>query len=129
MIDDKNFRKIILEMIYHPESFAKEDYYEAFLEMTGRYLNEMVTSINLENALTEGMNDEEIEQLLFSIQQNNPDTDELDSANAAVRDMPRTIENLLSYLENIGGGITGSDFDAYGDDGFNTPGDDDDLAR
>ena len=120
MIDDNNFRKIVLDMMYHPEAYSKEDYYEAFLEMTGRYLNEMVTTINLENA---------IEELHFNIQQGNPDTDELDAANAAVRDMPRTIENLLSYLAGIEGGCADTGFDAYGDEGFNTPGDDDDLAR
>ena len=51
MIDDNNFRKIVLDMMYHPEAYSKEDYYEAFLEMTGRYLNEMVTTINLENVI------------------------------------------------------------------------------
>ena len=129
MIDDNNFRKIVLDMMYHPEAYSKEDYYEACLEMTGRYLNEMVTTINLENALTENMAEKEIEELLFNIQQGNPDTDELDAANAAVRDMPRTIENLLSYLAGIEGGCADTGFDAYGDEGFNTPGDDDDLAR
>ena len=129
MIDDNNFRKIVLAMMYHPEAYSKEDYYEAFLEMTGRYLNEMVTTINLENALAEGKAEKEVEELLFNIQQGNPDTDELDAANAAIRDMPRTIENLLSYLAGIEGGCVDSGFDAYGDDGFNTPGDDDDLAR
>ena len=129
MIDDNNFRKIVLDMMYHPEAYIKEDYYEAFLEMTGRYLNEMVTTINLENALAEGKAEKEVEELLFNIQQGNPDTDELDAANAAIRDMPRTIENLLSYLAGIEGGCADSGFDAYGDEGFNTPGDDDDLAR
>ena len=30
MIDDNNFRKIVLDMMYHPEAYSKEDYYEAF---------------------------------------------------------------------------------------------------
>ena len=129
MLNDEFFRETVEDIINNPDNYSKEELHEAFLDMTERYLNEMVTTINLENALTENMAEKEIEELLFNIQQGNPDTDELDAANAAVRDMPRTIENLLSYLAGIEGGCADTGFDAYGDDGFNTPGDDDDLAR
>ena len=129
MLNDEYFRQTVEDIINNPDNYSKEELHEAFLDMTERYLNEMVTTTNLENALTENMAEKEIEELLFNIQQGNPDTDELDAANAAVRDMPRTIENLLSYLAGIEGGCVDSGFDAYGDEGFNTPGDDDDLAR
>ena len=53
MLNDEFFRETVEDIINNPDNYTKDELYEAFMDMTERYLNEMVTSMNLENALTE----------------------------------------------------------------------------
>ena len=46
MINEGNFRENLDSLINDPDSWSKEDYYSAFLELTERYLNEMLNALN-----------------------------------------------------------------------------------
>ena len=53
MLNDGDFRKGLDKLMNHPDSCSKEELYVGFLEMTERYLNEMITTMNFENAIIE----------------------------------------------------------------------------
>ena len=68
------------------------------MDMTERYLNEMVTSMNLENALTEGLGKESADELIEQIATTNPCINDLDETNAQLPDKKEVIQNLLDYI-------------------------------
>ncbi len=53
MINEGNFRENMDSLINEPDSWSKEDYYNAFLELSERYLNEMINARNDEKAIME----------------------------------------------------------------------------
>ena len=109
MLNDEYFRQTVEDIINNPDNYTKDELYEAFLDMTERYLNEMVSSMNLENALTEGMGKESADALIEQIATTNPCINDLDETNAQVLDQKEVIQNLLDYVgfdlgaQSIGG--------------------------
>ena len=113
MLNDEFFRKNVEDIINNPESYTKEELYEAFLDMTERYLNEMVTSMNLENALTEGMGKENADELIEQVATTNPCINDLDETNAQLSDQKEVIQNLFDYVGfDLGSHSIGEDGDA-----------------
>ena len=109
MLNDEFFRQTLEDIINNPENYSKDELYEALLDMTERYLNEMVTSMNLENALTAGMDKESADELIEQIATTNPCINDLDDTNAQLQDRKEVIQNLLDYVgfdlgtQSIGG--------------------------
>jgi hypothetical protein len=97
MLNDEHFRETLEKLMYYPDSFSKEEIHLAFLEMTVRYLNEMVMTMNYEKTITEGMSKEAAENLIEQISTSNPCIDDLDRVNASESDIKEIIENLLIY--------------------------------
>ena len=95
MLNDEFFRQTLEDIINNPENYSKDELYEALLDMTERYLNEMVTSMNLENALTAGMDKESADELIEQIATTNPCINDLDDTNAQLQDRKEVIQNLL----------------------------------
>lgn len=98
MLNDEFFRETVEDIINNPDNYSKEELHEAFLDMTERYLNEMVTSMNLENALTEGLGKESADELIEQIATSNPCINDLDETNALLTDQKEVIQNLLDYI-------------------------------
>ena len=98
MLNDEYFRQTLEDIINNPDNYSKEELYEAFLDMTERYLNEMVSSMNLENALTEGLGKESADELIEQIATTNPCINDLDETNAQLPDQKEVIQNLLDYI-------------------------------
>lgn len=98
MLNDEFFRQTLEDIINNPDNYSKEELYEAFLDMTERYLNEMVSSMNLENALTEGLGKESADELIEQIATTNPCINDLDETNAQLPDQKEVIQNLLDYI-------------------------------
>ena len=99
MLNEGNFRENLINMIDNPDSYTKEQLYEAFLEITERYLDEMVSTLNYERAiiakLGEKKGNEEIERIVAA----NPAIADLENANAKEEDRREVIPNLLDYIE------------------------------
>jgi len=98
MLNDEYFRQTVEDLINNPDKYSKEELHEAFLDMTERYLNEMVTSMNLENALTEGLEKKAADELIEQIATSNPCINDLDETNATLSDQKEVIQNLLDYV-------------------------------
>ena len=93
------FRNTVEKVMNNPELYSKEDLQDLFLEMTERYLNEMVSCLNYERALINELGEEEGNQIIEQIATTNPSVSSLDSDNAAEPEVKERIENLLSYIE------------------------------
>ena len=93
------FRNTVKKVMNNPELYSKEDLQDLFLEMTERYLNEMVSCLNYERALINELGEEEGNQIIEQIATSNPSVSSLDSDNAAEPEVKERIENLLSYIE------------------------------
>lgn len=93
------FRNTVEKVMNNPELYSKEDLQDLFLEMTERYLNEMVSCLNYERALINELGEEEGNQIIEQIATSNPSVISLDSDNAAEPEVRERIENLLSYIE------------------------------
>lgn len=114
MINEGDFKESIEELLNNPDAYTKEEIYTAFLEMTVRYLDEMVTSTNLEKAITAGLGRTRADELLEEIATSNPCINDLDDVNANEPDLKEKIRNLMAFTEfEIGC------YGLGGDDGFN----------
>ncbi len=99
MINDGDFKENIIELLNKPEAYTREEIYTAFLEMTERYLNEMVTSMNLEKAITAGLGRDRADEILEEIATSNPCINDLDDTNAKEPDLKEKIRNLMAFTE------------------------------
>ena len=93
------FRNTVEKVMNNPELYSKEDLQDLFLEMTERYLNEMVSCLNYERALINELGEEEGNQIIEQIATSNPSVISLDSDNATEPEVRERIENILSYIE------------------------------
>ena len=99
MLNEGDFRKTVNDMISNPDSYTKEEYYTAFLEMTERYLDGMITTTSLEKAITDGMDEENANKILEDIATSNPSLNDLESINVKEPDQIEVIRNLMDYIE------------------------------
>ena len=113
MLNDEFFREKVEDIINNHDNYSKEELHEAFMDMTERYLNEMVTSMNLENALTEGLGRESADELIEQIATSNPCINDLDETNAQLPDQKEIIQNLFDYVAfDLGTHSIGGDDDS-----------------
>ena len=99
MLNEGDFRKTVNDMISNPDSYTKEEYYTAFLEMTERYLDGMITTTSLEKAITDGMDEENANKILEDIATSNPSLNDLESINVKEPHKIEVIRNLMDYIE------------------------------
>ena len=57
MFDDGDFKYVLVDIMNNPDNYSKEELHKAFLEMTERYLDEMISTLNLEHALTKDLSE------------------------------------------------------------------------
>jgi len=93
------FRNTVEKVMNNPELYSKEDLQDLFLEMTERYLNEMISCLNYERTLINELGEERGHQIIELIATSNPSLNSLDSDNASEPEVRERIENLLSYIE------------------------------
>ena len=99
MINEGDFKETVEELLSNPDAFTREEIYTAFLEMTARYLDEMVTSTNLEKAITAGLGRARADELLEEIATSNPCVNDLDNTNVMEPDLKERIRNLMAFTE------------------------------
>lgn len=111
MIDNENFRESVENIINNPDAYTKEEIHDAFIDMTERYLNEMITTMNLERAITDGFDKRRANEILEEIATSNPSANDLDMTNAHETNRAEVIRNLFDYTQFDLGclGIDGDD--------------------
>lgn len=99
MLDYGNFKTNLNKVLDNPESLSRDELFDAFVDMTERYLNEMVSTLNYERALINELGEEEGSQVIEQIATSNLAVRSLDESNSEEIDPRERINNLLSYIE------------------------------
>ena len=98
MLNEGNFRKTLLDIIDNPSNYTKDQLYDAFLEVTERYLDEMISTLNYEKAIIAKLGKEKGESEIERIAASNPAINDLEMTNAN-EDRRTVIYNLLVFTE------------------------------
>ena len=93
------FRNTVEKIMNNPELYSKEDLHDLFLEMTERYLNELISTMNYEKAIIESLGEEKGNEVIEKVATSNPDINALDQINGAETDKKILIRNLLDFIE------------------------------
>ena len=99
MLEQGDFLDNLYGMLKNPENYSKEQYHEAFLELTERYLNELISNLNTENELIQQLGEEKGSQLIEIMAIANPDFQELFARNKLTDNIQDRIDNLISFAE------------------------------
>ena len=100
MFNGNYFRDQLENIIDNPDSYTREEFYDAFLEITERYLNELIATINFENAIIASLGEEEGNKLIEKAATLDPAFNELSMINAQTTDKKEIIKNLLDFTES-----------------------------
>ena len=98
MIDGSDFQFHVEHFMNDRDSYSKEELYDAYLEMTERYLNEMINTLNFEAILIQQLGEEKGNEIIEKISTSNPFINELDNVNAQEADRKEVIRNLMAYI-------------------------------
>ena len=99
MLEQGDFLDNLYGMLKYPENYSKEQYHEAFLELTERYLNELISNLTTENELNQQLGEEKGSQLIEIMAIANPDFQELFARNKLTDNIQDRIDNLISFAE------------------------------
>ena len=95
------FRNTVEKIMNNPEKYSKEDLHDLFLEMTERYLNELLSTMNYEKAIIDSLGKEKGNEVIERVATSNPDINELDSINSEEEDIKNKIINLFNTIEKL----------------------------
>ena len=99
MLNNGNFRNNLIDLIDNPGKYTKEHLYEAFLEITERYLDEMVSTLSIERYILKEYGQEKGYSIIEILAASNPDIADLEQSNAEQVDKAYVIKNLLAFTE------------------------------
>ena len=99
MLHKGDFRENLFEMIKYPDSFTKEEYYDAFLIITEKYVNELIMNLNSENVILSHLGDEKGSALIEAFATSNPDLEQLDEELENMTTRSDRIKALMDYAE------------------------------
>ena len=111
MLHKGDFRENLFEMINYPDSFTKEEYYDAFLIITEKYVNELIMNLNNENVILSQLGDEKGSALIEAFALSNPDLEQLDEELENMNNRSDRIKALMDYAEYQYGYRIGADED------------------
>ena len=99
MYKTNDFRQGLRNVMDESKTISKGRLYDAFLEVTERYLYEMISILNLENAIISELGEERGSELIERIATSNPYLCDLDSSNSNELERKERINNLLAYID------------------------------
>ena len=79
MLNEGNFREKLLDMVNNPDPYTKDQYYEAFLEIAEKYLDELASTLTFEKSIISKCGKEKGEALIETIAISNPALSDLES--------------------------------------------------
>ena len=95
------FRNTVEKIMNNPELYSKEDLHDLFLEMTERYLNELLSTMNYEKAIIDSLGEEKGNEVIGKVATSNPDINALDQVNGREEDIKIKIINLFNAIEKM----------------------------
>ena len=95
------FRNTVEKIVNNPELYSKEDLHDLFLEMTERYLNELLSTMNYEKAIIESLGEERGSEVIETAATSNLDVYSVDSDNIEEDDIKNRIINLFNAIEKM----------------------------
>ena len=95
------FRNTVEKIMNNPELYSKEDLHDLFLEMTERYLTELLSSMNYEKAIIESLGEEKGNEVIEKVATSNPDINDVDHANGEEEEIKNKIINLFDAIEKM----------------------------
>lgn len=95
------FRSTVEKIMNNPESYTKEELHDLFLEMTERYLNELLSTMNYEKAIIDSLGEEKGNEVIEKVATSNPDINELDRVNGEEEEIKTKIINLFNAIEKM----------------------------
>ena len=99
MLNEGNFRENLIDMIYNPESYSKDQFYEAFLDMTERFLDELASTLTFEKSIIDKCGEERGEELIQHIASSNSVLSDLEQSYLFDKDQKAYIRDMLTYTE------------------------------
>lgn len=97
MLNEGNFHEKLVSMINEPEQWSKEEYYSAFLDMTERFYNALIASLEYENVILEKFGENAGEALIEKIATSNPSLMDMEDENGKLDDQRDIIMNLMDF--------------------------------
>ena len=95
------FRNTVEKVMNNPELYSKEDLQDLFLEMTERYLNELLSTMNYEKVIIDSLGEEKGNEVIEKVATSNPDINDLDCVNCEEEDIKIKIANLFNAIEKM----------------------------
>ena len=95
------FRNTVEKIMNNPESYTKEELHDLFLEMTERYLNELLSTMNYEKAIIDSLGEEKGNEVIEKVATSNPEINDVDRANGEEEEIKNKIINLFNAIEKI----------------------------
>ena len=97
MLNEGYFDENFVSMIHEPEKWSKEEYYSAFLDMTERFYNALIASLEYENVILEKFGEDVGEALIEKIATSNPSLMDMEDENGKLDDQRDIIMNLMDF--------------------------------
>ena len=99
MLEEGNFRDSLSDMVNNPDKYTKDEYYTAFLEVTRRFLTELINNVNYENEIVKRFGEEEGDELIEELATSNSAIDMVFIENAREKDMRVQVMNLMDFVQ------------------------------
>ena len=99
MLNEENFKDTLLDIVDNPDNYTKDELYDAFLEITERYLDELASTLNYERDILTKLGKEQGEKEIERISASNPALTELEMNIGDEDDKRKVIHDLLLYTE------------------------------
>ena len=88
-----------MTILEEPNCITKKNLYDDYLELTERYLTEMISILNYERAIIQELGESRGEQLIEEISTSNIAITSLDEINGRELDQIERIKKLLEFIE------------------------------
>ena len=88
-----------MTILEEPNCITKKNLYDFYLELTERYLTEMISILNYERAIIQELGESRGEQLIEEISTSNIAITSLDEINGRELDQIERIKKLLEFIE------------------------------
>lgn len=95
------FRNTVEKIMNNPELYSKEELHNLFLEMTERYLSELLSTMNYEKAIIDSLGEEKGNEVIEKVATSNPEINDVDRANGEEEDVTIKIINLFNAIEKM----------------------------
>ena len=109
-MSNNRFHSTVEKIMNNPELYSKEDLHDLFLEMTERYLNELLSTMNYEKVIIDSLGEEKGNEVIEKVATSNPDINSLDYVNGEEEDIKKKIINLFNVIEKMQAGETTDDY-------------------